>query len=576
MFEEITISDLGVITGARIPLHPGLTVLTGETGAGKTMVLTGLNLLLGGKADPATVRRGAASAVVEGRVVVPAGSPVLDRAEEAGAATDDDGGLVLLRTVSAPTDDAPGRSRAHLGGRSVPQAVLAELAEYLITVHGQQDQARLRSPAHQREALDAFAGAAHGELLGEYRAAWAERARLQATIDDLTSRRQDLAREAELLRLGLAEVERIDPQPGEDTELAAEIERLEHAEDLRAAATGAHAALVGDEDAADDAPSAAGAVEHARRLLDGAGAHDARLAELRDRVAEAGYLLADAATELSSYLQDLQADPLRLDAAQTRRAELSALTRSYGEDVEAVLRWADEGSRRLLDIGDGDERVAALTAEREALDARLADLADRIRAARRDAATRLAATVSEELAGLAMAGASLDVRVEPAPELGPHGGDVVEMLLVPHAGAPARPLGKGASGGELSRVMLALEVALATSPDQGEHRPGTFVFDEVDAGVGGRAATEVGRRLAALARNAQVLVVTHLAQVAAFADRHLVVTKAEDGAVTASGVREVAGEDRVRELARMLSGQEESGAARAHAAELLELGSVAR
>jgi DNA repair protein RecN (Recombination protein N) len=562
VFEEITISDLGVITGARIPLHPGLTVLTGETGAGKTMVLTGLNLLLGGKADPATVRRGAASAVVEGRVVVPAGSPVLDRAEEAGAATDDDGGLVLLRTVSAPTDDAPGRSRAHLGGRSVPQAVLAELAEYLITVHGQQDQARLRSPAHQREALDAFAGA--------------ERARLQATIDDLTSRRQDLAREAELLRLGLAEVERIDPQPGEDTELAAEIERLEHAEDLRAAATGAHAALVGDEDAVDDAPSAAGAVEHARRLLDGAGTHDARLAELRDRVAEAGYLLADAATELSSYLQDLQADPLRLDAAQTRRAELAALTRSYGEDVEAVLRWADEGSRRLLDIGDGDERVTALTAEREALDARLADLADRIRAARRDAATRLAATVSEELAGLAMAGASLEVRVEPAPELGPHGGDVVEMLLVPHAGAPARPLGKGASGGELSRVMLALEVALATSPDQGEHRPGTFVFDEVDAGVGGRAATEVGRRLAALARNAQVLVVTHLAQVAAFADRHLVVTKAEDGAVTASGVREVAGEDRVRELARMLSGQEESGAARAHAAELLELGSVAR
>lgn len=576
MFEEISISDLGVITGAQVRLHPGLTVLSGETGAGKTMVLTGLDLLLGGKADPATVRTGAGQAVVEGRVLVPAGSPVLERAQEAGAALDDDGGLVLVRTVTAPTGDTPGRSRAHLGGRSVPQAVLGELAEHLVTVHGQQDQARLRSPAHQREALDAFAGVAHGELLGEYRDAWAERARLQATIDDLTARRQDLAREAELLRLGLAEVERVDPQPGEDVQLAAEIERLEHAEDLRAAASGAHAALVGDDDTVDDAATAAGAVEHARRLLDAAGAHDGRLAELRDRVAEAGYLLADAATELSSYLQDLQADPLRLDTAQARRAELASLTRSYGEDVEAVLRWADEGGRRLLEIGDGDERVTTLVAQRDALDARLADLARRVGEARREAGARLAATVSAELAGLAMAGASLEVRVEPAPELGPHGGDVVEMLLVAHAGAPARPLGRGASGGELSRVMLALEVALATSPDQGEHRPGTFVFDEVDAGVGGRAATEVGRRLAALARNSQVLVVTHLAQVAAFADRHLVVTKSRDGAVTASDVREVTGEDRVRELARMLSGQEDSDAARAHAAELLEQGSVAR
>lgn len=576
MFEEITISDLGVITGAQVRLHPGLTVLTGETGAGKTMVLTGLNLLLGGRADPATVRTGAASAVVEGRVVVPEGSPVRDRAEEAGAALDDDGGLVLLRTVGAATDGTPGRSRAHLGGRSVPQAVLGELAEALITVHGQQDQARLRSPAHQREALDAFAGPAHAATIAEYRQVWTERAHVQATIEDLTARRQEIAREAELLRLGLAEVERIDPQPGEDTDLAREIERLEHAEDLRTAATGAHAALVGDDDTAGDDVTAAGVVEHARRLLDQAGEHDARLAELRDRVAEAGYLLADAATELSSYLQDLQADPLRLDAAQTRRAELTTLTRSYGEDIAAVLRWADESGRRLLDIGDGDEKITELTDRRDALDARLRALADAIGAERREAGARLAATVSAELTGLAMADASLEVGVEAAPDLGPHGGDVVEMRLIPHAGAPARPLGKGASGGELSRVMLALEVALATSPDAGEHRPGTFVFDEVDAGVGGRAATEVGRRLAALARGAQVLVVTHLAQVAAFADRHLVVTKSRDGAVTASDVREVAGEDRVRELARMLSGQEDSGTARAHAAELLDLADMAR
>jgi DNA repair protein RecN (Recombination protein N) len=539
-------------------------------------VRTGLDLLLGGKADPATVRTGAGSAVVEGRVVVPAGSPVLARAEEAGAALDDDGGLLLVRTVGAATDGAVGRSRAHLGGRSVPAAVLGELAESLVTVHGQQDQARLRSPAHQREALDAFAGAAHGEALAAYRTAWARRGAVQAQIDDLTARRQELAREAELLRLGLAEVERVAPQPGEDVALAEEVERLAHAEDLRAAAAGAHGALAGDEDGAGIEGSAAGVVDHARRLLDSGGAHDARLAALHERVREAGYLLADVATELASYLQDLQADPLRLEAAQARRAELATLTRSYGEDVEAVLRWADEGSRRLLEIDGGDERVVALTEQRDALDAEIADLARTIGGARREAAARLAETVSAELAGLAMAGASLEVRVDDAPEPGPHGGDLVEMLLVAHRGAPARPLGKGASGGELSRVMLALEVALATSPDAGEHRPGTFVFDEVDAGVGGRAATEVGRRLAVLAQGAQVLVVTHLAQVAAFADRHLVVTKTRGDVVTASDVREVEGEDRVRELARMLSGQEDSGTARAHAAELLEAADVAR
>lgn len=580
MFDEITISDLGVIGEARIQLHPGLTVLTGETGAGKTMVLTALNLLLGGKADPATVRIGAESAVVEGRIVVPSDSPVAARAQEAGAALDDDGSLLLVRTVGAGSDGSPGRSRAYLGGRSVPQSVLAELADSLITVHGQMDQTRLRSAAHQRDALDAYAGQAHGGLLDDYRSAWADRAEVQARIDELTSRGQELAREAELLRLGLAEVERIDPQPGEDQALTAEIERLSHAEDLRQAAAGAHQVLVGEEDAGSDM-SASGAVEQARRLLETGGGHDPQLTALRDRVAEAGYLLADAATELSSYLQDLQADPARLEQALGRRAELVGLTRSYGSDIDAVLGWARESAERLAQIDGGEDRLSALHEQRDGLDERLRTLAGQIGAARREAAGRLARTVSDELSGLAMAGSQLEVRVTDAGELGPHGGDSVEMLLVAHAGAPARPLGKGASGGELSRVMLALEVALATSPDQGEDRPGTFVFDEVDAGVGGRAATEVGRRLSALATGAQVLVVTHLAQVAAFADRHLVVTKsrsaAQDGTdvVTASDVRAVSGEDRVGELARMLSG-DDSPAARAHAAELLVQRNMAR
>jgi DNA repair protein RecN (Recombination protein N) len=279
VLEEIRIENLGVIGRAHVRLGPGLTVLTGETGAGKTMVLTGLNLLLGGKADPATVRTGAASAAVEGRVMVPAGSPVLERASEAGAQLDDDGGLVIVRTVGVATADGPGRSRAHLGGRSVPQGVLAELADDLVTVHGQADQARLRSPSRQREALDAFAGDAHGLVLAEYREAWTRRQAVVAELATLTDRAQDRAREAELLRLGIAEVERVDPQPGEDVALAAEIERLSYAEDLRTAASGAHAALVGDDGS--DVPedlAASAAVEQARRLLEQAGAHDASLA----------------------------------------------------------------------------------------------------------------------------------------------------------------------------------------------------------------------------------------------------------------------------------------------------------
>jgi len=576
VIEEIRIQNLGVIGTAHVELGPGLTVLTGETGAGKTMVLTALNLLLGGKADPATVRVGAASSAVEGRVVLATGAPALGRALEAGAELDEDGSLVLLRTVGASTDGAAGRSRAYVGGRSVPQGLLAELADELVTVHGQADQARLRSPAVQREALDEFVGPDHGELLARYRTAWADRARVDAELTDLVDRARDRTREAELLRLGLAEVERVDPQPDEDVTLAEEVDRLSHAEDLRTAAAGAHAALVGGDDATDDS-AAIGAIEHARRLLEHEGAHDPALASLATRVAEAGYLLADTSTDLASYLEDLQADPLRLDAAQRRRAELGSLTRSYGSTVAEVLAWADAAGRRLLDLDGGDERIEALRAERSRLDDELVALGQQLSSGRQEGARRLSAVVSDELAGLAMGGAELRVVVEPADEPGPHGVDRVEMLLASHAGAPARPLGKGASGGELSRVMLAIEVALATAP--GATRPGTFVFDEVDAGVGGRAAIEVGRRLSALAQGSQVLVVTHLAQVAAFADRHLVVTKSTaDGVdvVTESDVRLVTNEDRVRELARMLSGQEDSDAARTHAAELLELSAVGR
>lgn len=584
MLEEIAIENLGVIRSARVPLSDGLTVITGETGAGKTMVLTGLNLLMGAKADPQSVRPGASSAAVEGRVRVSGRDAVLSRVDEAGGEVEDDGTVVILRTI------ADGRSRAHLGGRAVPQGVLAEIAEDLFTVHGQSDQLRLRTSAKQRDALDTFVGPAHQRVLGSYRAAWTERGGLLAEIADLEARGAERAREVELLRIGLEEIERVDPVAGEDAELQALIERLSNAEGLRTAATEAHEAVAG-EDADGARENAIALVERARRALDAAAHSDPELGALATRFAEVGYLLSDVATDVAAYVDNLQADPAGLETAHNRMAELNALTRSYGETISDVLQWASDAGLRLLDLDDGGDRLTSMRDRVTELDGELARLAEILTAERTRGASQLAEAVTNELHGLAMGGAHLVVSVEPLEQPGPFGADQVTFLLVPHPGAPERPLGKGASGGELSRVMLALEVALATSGGAAAERTAdtprsTFVFDEVDAGVGGRAAVEVGRRLAQLGRSTQVVVVTHLAQVAAFADAHLVVTKSsdgkagaegeDDGMITVTGVREVTADARVRELARMLSGQDDSETARTHALELLESSVVGR
>jgi DNA repair protein RecN (Recombination protein N) len=604
VIEELRIENVGVIARAHLELAPSLTVITGETGAGKTMVLTGLSLLLGGRADPGLVRPGADRAVVEGVVVDPAPA-VRERAQEAGARLDDDA-LLIVRSVPAQ-----GRSRAWLGGQAVPQALLAEVAAGLVTVHGQADQLRLRAPAQQRAALDEVVGAEHQETLARYRDAYAERVAARADLDAWDT--AAVARDEELraLTAGLAEVDALAPQPGEDVALKEESDRLGHVEELRAAAEAAYGGLSGDGDdgrgGRGPAVDAAAAVEGARRALEQAADVDPLLKGWGERLKELGYLIADLVVELRSYLTDLEADPARLAAVHERRAALAEAVRRHVQPLRGGLpapldgagRHGLHGSARrqapsddapgvddlIAWAGTARARVAELTdpsSTREALERRLADaeaavqgLASAVTAGRERAAQELASAVEEELAGLAMPGARLEARLTPRDEPGPWGAEDVELLLRPHPGAPARPLSRGASGGELSRVMLALEVALAGA--SGSARPPTFVFDEVDAGVGGRAAVEVGRRLAALARSAQVVVVTHLAQVAAFADRHLVVTKTTregEDVVTDSGVAAVEGEDRVRELARMLSGQEDSTAALRHAEELLARASV--
>ncbi|WP_436987772.1 DNA repair protein RecN [Streptomyces sp. enrichment culture] len=563
------IRSLGVIDDAVVELSPGFTAVTGETGAGKTMVVTSLGLLLGGRADPALVRIGAGKAVVEGRITVPENAAVAVRAEEAGAELDD-GALLISRTVSAE-----GRSRAHLGGRSVPVGVLAELADELVAVHGQTDQQGLLKLSRQRQALDRYAGDAVAVPLAKYGEAYKRLRAVSAELDEITTRARERAQEADLLRYGLDEIAAVEPRAGEDAELAEEAERLGHAEALASAAAAAHAALAGnpeDPEGVDAGTLVAGA----QRALDAVRAHDPALAALADRIGEIGILLRDAAGDLAGYADDLDADPLRLAAVEERRAALTGLIRKYGEDIDAVLAWAERSATRLTELDGDDERIGELTAERDALRAELGGLAQALTDARTEAAERFAAAVTAELASLAMphARVSFDIRQTEDPEgvevggrpvaYGPAGADEVELLLAPHPGAPPRPIAKGASGGELSRVMLAVEVVFA-----GTDPVPTYLFDEVDAGVGGKAAVEIGRRLARLAKTAQVVVVTHLPQVAAFADRQLLVEKTNDGSVTRSGVKVLEGEERVRELSRMLAGQEDSETARAHAEELL-------
>lgn len=588
MIESLQIHDLGVIEQAELVFGPGLTALTGETGAGKTMVLTSLGLLLGQRAEASVVRSGGTAAQVEGAWLLAPGSRAAQRANDAGAVLDEDL-LIARRTVPAQ-----GRSRAQLGGASVPSAVLAEVGSSLVSVHGQADQLRLRSAAAQRAALDSLGGSRHTALCREYASAYRRHQQAVQALASWEAGTRQRSEEAASLRTWLRQLEELNPQPGEDRALVAEAQRLDHAEDLRRAALGARNALVADEEAGagPEQVDVTRLLAAALRALEPVTGIDPVLQGLAARLQEISYLAADAATELGDHLARVDADPARLAAVQERRAQLARACQEVGgaaveiKDVDALQAWGAQAASRLAEIDGPAGTQVDLEEELQEARAQLDRLAQQLSEARRRLADTLQQQVTVELTGLEMKGAQLVVELSPLEESGPTGAENVALLLVSHPGAPALPLGKGASGGELSRVMLALEVVLAGvrgTATAGREHARTLVFDEIDAGVGGRAAREVGRRLARLARTHQVIVVTHLAQVAAWADTHLVVRKEEvlaDQGRQVVGARTqvhaVTGQERERELARMLSGHEDSQAARRHAAELLAEADVAQ
>ncbi|MCU1631858.1 MAG: replication and repair protein RecN [Micrococcaceae bacterium] len=566
MIEEMRIRDLGVIRDATLNLGPGLTVVTGETGAGKTMVITALGLLRGARSDAGAVRLGAKSASAEAVLRLDPSSAAALRAVEAGASMEEYDGvaeLILARTVTSE-----GRSRAYVGGRAAPVGVLAELGDELVVVHGQSDQLRLKGAPAQRQALDKFGGKPVEEALRAYEDAFRRWRDALAERDRLRSEARERLREAEGLEAALTEIGELDPQPGEDAALKAESMRLGNLEELRTAALVAHQALISEEIGA--SADAVSLVDEAKRQLEAVEEHDADLGRLAERLAEVGYLLADISAELAGYGTSLDGEGAgRLEEVESRRAALSVLVRKYAPTIDEVLAWQEDAVKRLLELSGDSSRVEALDDEIDDLDRQVHELADALSALRRTAAGSLAGKVSDELTALAMPDAQLLIDLTAAESLTIHGADDISFNLQPHPGSAPRALGKGASGGELSRVMLAIEVVLAAV----DPVP-TFVFDEVDAGVGGKAAVEIGRRLAMLAEHVQVIVVTHLPQVAAFAARHIRVTKnvsrdGDGGGVTASDVEVLPEDERVRELARMLAGQEDSASARAHAEELL-------
>jgi DNA repair protein RecN (Recombination protein N) len=568
--EEISIRNLGIIEESHLDLGRGLNVLTGETGAGKTMILTALNLVLGGKSESSLVRTGAdrltaTATFVTGNSISPELQTSLDDCD----ATNEDSQVIFSRSVTAD-----GKSKALCNGSTVPASVLADLSQHLIEIHGQSANTLLVKATRQRELLDRFGGDKIASLQSSYLTIYESYIEAKKKIKAMQSassiRDQEIAELEEFLK-GWSSLKAV---RGEFTSTVDEISRLSSVEDLRVASTGAF------ESASNEESGALTALGTAKRFLESAKGRDSKLDSIAEQVAESFYALDEAARDLSSYLSSLEADPDRLNLLQERRATLTAFIKKWGsgrEPDEVLIELASRaksGREAIADLKGGDERIAELEGELAVIKKALLSAAQDLSQARKDAALTLSAAVSEELTQLSMPHTQLIVDVS-APDFNgalkesdftPLGCDEVSISIKAHATAAKVAIGKGASGGEMSRIMLALEVVIAKT-----HPVGTYIFDEVDAGVGGKAAIEVGRRLHLLAKSSQVIVVTHLPQVAAWADTHFRVEKRSDGSIVESGVEKLSEGKRVEEIARMLAGLEESASALEHASELLAM-----
>jgi len=557
--EEITIRSIGVIDNSTIEISKGLTVLSGETGAGKTMILTALNLILGGKADSSLVRKGSERLIVSGKFSIPKAQEFLFE-----DALIEDGELIVVRTVAAD-----GKSKATTNGVSATASTLAAFGENLVEVHGQAANHTITKSARQRELVDRF-GAID---LTQYQSALSKyhdmKERISALKKSIAAKDKELAELREFAR----EFSALNPTPGELADIEIEIARLSSVEELRTATAMATSAIE------DEEAGSLTSLGTARRSLENARSKDRQLEEIYQQLSESFFLLADAQSALNSYLSRLEADPVRLDFLQQRKSSFIALVKKFGSgnsvdaEIEVLHLRFKNSSEAIADLEGGDARLQELEKELTAIKKALLSEAKKTSELRTTAAQKLSTLVTQEIQQLSMPHATFVAKVESCDFSAPkesdftsQGCDEISMFIQGHKDAPLVPLAKGASGGEMSRVMLALEVVIAST-----HPIGTYVFDEVDAGVGGKAAIEVGRRLHQLAQHAQVIVVTHLPQVAAWADSHFVVTKNNDGTVSQSDVRQVSGEERIEEVARMLAGLENSASAREHATELLSL-----
>jgi DNA repair protein RecN (Recombination protein N) len=567
--EEISIRSLGIIDQSTLELGRGLNVLTGETGAGKTMILTALSLVLGGKSDSSLVRTGADRLVASAQFVIPkANNEISSIADESGADISE-GSLILTRTVNSD-----GKSKAVAGGTTVPAATLVNFADQLVEIHGQAANHQIVKSARQRELLDRFAGTELSKSLTTYQGALLTfnelKARIKSMRESSTKRDREIADLEEFL-LGW---NKLKPTRGEYAEVANQIARLSSVEDLRSASDGASQAI------SDEGAGALTSLGAARRFLDIAKGKDAKLDAIASAVAEGFFIIDEASRDLTSYLSALEADPAKLDALQVRKAEIIAFIKKWGgaadPDTELIdLSMKAKNARATIsDLTGGEDRIAELQIEMQGAKKELLTQAKTLTKIRTTAASKLSKSVSTEIHALSMPHTQFSISVNSADYEGTLkesdftslGCDEVIMQIQGHLDGPLIALGKGASGGEMSRIMLALEVVLAQT-----HPVGTYIFDEVDAGVGGKAAIEVGRRLAALAQHSQVIVVTHLPQVAAWADTHFVVKKSSDGSISQSDVAKLDTQNRIEEIARMLAGLEGSSSAREHAAELLAM-----